>query len=278
MARPGLEPGTPRFSVVFPCRSRVLDLHGIATEVASSIASTFSRILRSFSERYGRRRGSSAFSSRRPGRSRVIGSIRSRRRCRSPSRISTSWSDAAIRTPPTPGEEDGRRYWRYVELRSGELESNDLEILRRIDPTGAEPVLDGLGEVDLEAAWQRTAADVVEAHNRRADVREEQEAIGPRQRWALDVLRDPGVAYAPGAEDAEVALSVGRSSAVRKALAAIEISVHAGDLTVDDAAAAIVALVEQFGLQAVEEPALPRRVTIDELGVVCWMAVLPPAD
>ena len=132
--------------------------------------------------------------------------------------------------------------------------------------------------MDLEAAWQRAAADVVEAHNRRIDVREEQEAIGPRQRWALDVLRDPGVAYAPGAEEAEEALSVGRSSAVRKALGAVETSVHAGDLTVDEAAAAIVAVIEQFGLQAVAEPALPQRVTVDHLGVVCWMAVLPRSD
>ncbi len=41
---------------------------------------------------------------------------------------------------------------------------------------------------------------------------------------------------------------------------------------------AIVAVVEQFGLQPVEEPALPERVTADDLGVVCWMAVLPPAN
>ncbi len=180
----------------------------------------------------------------------------------------------AIRTPPAAGDDDGRRYWRYVELPHGELESNDLEILRRIDPTGGEAIPDGLGAVDLEAAWQRAAADVVESHNRRANLREEQEAIGPRQRWALDMLRDPGVAYAPGAEDAEEALSVGRSSAVRKAIAAIEASVHAGELTLDDAAAAIVAVVEQFGLQGIEEPVLPQRVTADDLGVVCWMAVL----
>jgi len=181
----------------------------------------------------------------------------------------------AIRTPPSPGEEDGRRYWRYVELVSGDLQTNDLEILRRIDPTGGEPVPDGIGEVDLEAAWQCAAADVVDVHNRRTDIREEQEAIGPRQRWALDVLRDPGVAYAPGAEEAEEALSAGRSSAVRKALGAVETSVLAGHVTIDEAAIAIVAVVEQFGLRPVDEPALPRRVTADDLGVVCWMAVLP---
>ncbi len=181
----------------------------------------------------------------------------------------------AIRTPRSPGEEDGRRYWRYVELEAGELETSDLEILCRIDPTGAHPVADGLGEIDLEVTWQRAAADVVADHNRRTDVREEQETIGPRQRWALDVLRDPSVAYAPGAEEAEPALSVGRSSAVRKAFGAIEASVHADKLTIDEAAGAIVDVIEHFGLQAVEEPPLPQRVTVNDLGVVCWMAVLP---
>jgi superfamily II DNA or RNA helicase len=181
----------------------------------------------------------------------------------------------AIRTPPTAGDEQGRRYWRYVELADQELCDQDLEILRRIDPEGSDPVQDGLSEVDLELAWQLAAADVLEAHNRRADVREDQEAIGPRQRWALDVLRDPGVAYAPGADEAEEALSAGRSSAVRRTLGTIESRVHAGELTLDEAAVLIVAVVTEFGLQAVEEPALPQRVTIDELGVVCWMAVLP---
>ena len=182
----------------------------------------------------------------------------------------------AIRTPALTGDVDGRRYWRYVELPDGELESNDLEILRRIDPTGGEPMPDGLGEIDLEAAWQRAAADVVESHNRRANLREEQESIGPRQRWALDVLRDPGVAYAPGAEEAEEALSVGRSSAVRKAIGAIETGVHNGTRTLDAAAAAIVSVVQTFGLQGVEAPAVPQRITLDALGVVCWIAVLGP--
>jgi hypothetical protein len=137
-------------------------------------------------------------------------------------------------------------------------------------------VADGIREVDLEVAWQRVASEVVETHNRRTDVREEQDAIGPRQRWALNVLRDPGVAYAPGAEEAEAALSVGRSSAVRRALGDLETRVAAGDLTIDQAAAAIVGVVDQFGLQAVEESPLPERVTVDDLGVVCWMAVLRP--
>jgi hypothetical protein len=40
----------------------------------------------------------------------------------------------------------------------------------------------------------------------------------------------------------------------------------------------IVTVVQQFGLQPVEEPALPQRIAVDDLGVVCWMAVLQPSD
>ncbi|MDQ3630277.1 MAG: hypothetical protein M3417_03160, partial [Actinomycetota bacterium] len=119
--------------------------------------------------------------------------------------------------------------------------------------------------------------DIVAAHNARVDVRAEQEAIGPRQRWALEVLRDPGVAYAPGAEEAEEALSVGRSSTVRKALGDVHARVEAGELTLDQAATQIVAVVQELGLRSVEPPVPSAPVTADDLGVVCWMAVLPAA-
>lgn len=183
----------------------------------------------------------------------------------------------AVRTPRTPDEPEGRRHWRYVPFEGDELERGDLEILRRIDPQGGEPAGDGVEDVELERLWLIAAADIVEAHNARADLREEQEAIGPRQRWALDVLRDPGVAYAIGAEEAEEALSVGRSTAVRKELGAIQEAVRAGTINLDAAAAGIVQVVQRFGLRGVEEPPLPSQVTVDDLGVVCWMAVLPPA-
>lgn len=181
----------------------------------------------------------------------------------------------AVRTPPTTtGADDSRRYWRYVESDGGELIDGDLEILRRIDPEGGEPIADGLSDLDLEQAWQLAAGSIVAEHNARADLREEQEAIGPRQRWALEVLRDPGVAYAAGADLAEEALSVGRSSAVRKALGAVESRLLAADITIDEAAIEIVGVVEQFGLRPVEPPTLPVKLTADDLGVVCWMAVL----
>ncbi len=181
----------------------------------------------------------------------------------------------AMRTPPALGEQVGRRYWRYVELDGELVEAGDLEILRRIDPAGGEPDGDGLGDLDLERAWQVASADVVAHHNERADLREEQQPIGPRQRWALSVLRDPGVASPPGAEEAEEALSVGRSSAVRKALGAIESRLQGGTINLDVAAQEVVEAVERFGLRPVQEPPLPAKVTVDDLGVVCWMAVLP---
>ncbi len=182
----------------------------------------------------------------------------------------------AMRTPPMPGEEEGRRYWRYVEGNGERIEAGDLEILRRIDPTGGQASGDGMAEVDLERAWGVASEDVVTHHNARADLRQEQEQIGPRQRWALEILRDPGVAPPPGAEEAEEALSVGRSLSVRKALGAIESRLRAGELNLDDCAREIVAVVvERFGLRAVRELPLPRKITVDDLGVVCWMAVLP---
>jgi hypothetical protein len=183
----------------------------------------------------------------------------------------------AMRTPLVLGEQVGRRYWRYVELDGERVEAGDLEILRRIDPGGGEPVGEGLEDLDLdlERTWQVASADVVAHHNERADLREEQQPIGPRQRWALSVLRDPGVASPPGAEEVEEALSVGRSSAVRKALGAIESRLHGGEINLDVAAQEVVEAVERFGLRPVQEPPLPAKVTVDDLAVVCWMAVLP---
>jgi len=179
----------------------------------------------------------------------------------------------ATRTPAMPDAPGGYRYWRYVEVPDNEIVASDLQILRRIDPHGGEPVpLEG---VDLEAAWELASNDIVDAHNARADLRAAQEQIGPKQRWALDVLRDPQVALPPGAELADEVLSVERSSAVRRALGEVEASLLAGEISRDEAAVRIVAVVQEFGLQPVEAPPLPETIGADDLGVVCWMAVLP---
>src|SRR5205085_9104590 len=112
---------------------------------------------------------------------------------------------------------EGYRYWRFVELGDdGDLLESELPILRRIDPTG---LPDGdLGEVDVEDAWRRAVEDIVRAHNERADPRAAEAAIGPAQRWALTLLRNPSVILPEGAEEAAAALEVERSGAVRRAL------------------------------------------------------------
>jgi superfamily II DNA or RNA helicase len=179
----------------------------------------------------------------------------------------------ATRTPAMPDAPDGYRYWRFVEVPDRDLVSADVQILRRIDPHGGEPAeLEG---IELEAAWEVAAADIVAAHNERTDLRAAQEQIGPKQRWALEVLRDPGVALPPGADLADEALSVERSSAVRRAIGDIQDRVLGAAISRDEAASEIVRVVQDFGLQPVEAPPLPEKVTEGQLGVVCWMAVLP---
>jgi superfamily II DNA or RNA helicase len=183
----------------------------------------------------------------------------------------------ATRTPPMADAERGYRYWRYVEADSGELLGGDLEILRRIDPAGGEPV-EPEG-VDLEGAWEKAAADIVAAHNGRVDVRAAQEQIGPRQRWALELLRDPSVNVPIGGKDldeADESLSVERSSSVRRTLRQVQDRLEASEISRDAAAAEIVRVVADFGLRPVEPPPHPQKIDPDDLGVVCWMAVLPP--
>jgi superfamily II DNA or RNA helicase len=184
----------------------------------------------------------------------------------------------ATRTPPMADAEDGYRYWHYVELDGDELVSGDLQILRRIDPQGGEPTeLEG---IDLDTAWEKAAESIVGQHNERTDLRAAQEQIGPRQRWALELLRDPAVSLSVAAEqvdEADAALSVERSSAVRRALREVQEQLDEGQISRDAAATAIVKVVQDFGLRPVEPPPLPEKITADDLGVVCWMAVLPQA-
>ena len=180
------------------------------------------------------------------------------------------------RTRAMPGAARGYRYWRFVELEGEEaLLASDLEILRRIDPDGADE-LPGAAGVDLEGAWRRAAAEIVAEHNRRADPRAAQESIGSAQRFALDLMRDPYVVLPPGADTAAEALSVERSSAVRRRLNEVRTELTDERLTRNEAAAAVVALVEELGLRPVRLDELPREISEDDLGVVCWMAVLPP--
>ena len=144
-----------------------------------------------------------------------------------------------------------------------------------IDPAGATE--EALGAADVEAAWRVAAADIVEEHNRRADPRRAQEAIGPAQRFALDLLRDPSVILPTGADIAADALTVERSSAVRRALNEIRAELTEERLSRNDAAQRVVALVSELGLRPVPAEELPEEIDAEDLGVVCFMVVLPPA-
>ncbi len=182
----------------------------------------------------------------------------------------------ATRTRPMPGAERGHRYRRYVELEPGEgasgLVDSDLEILRRIDPEAGTPgEIEG---VDLEAAWRRACEGIAAEHNRRTDPRTAQEAIGPAQRFALELLRDPAVVLPEGAERAEAALSVERSSAVRRALNELWAAAREGGISRKEAAARIVELAEQLGLQPVgwtnSRSPSARTTSVSSAGWRCW--------
>jgi superfamily II DNA or RNA helicase len=165
------------------------------------------------------------------------------------------------------------RYWRYVEL-DGTVIDTESEMLRRINPGPARSIDPVSSGVDLEELWQRAVVTIVSEHNRRADPRVDAERIGPAQRFAIDLLRDPTVLLPPGAAEAEEALTVERSSTVRHALSEIRNDVVEGTISRDDAARRIVDVVVSFGLQAVEPPPLVDPITEDDVGVVCWMIVL----
>lgn len=100
----------------------------------------------------------------------------------------------------------------------------------------------------------------------------------PRQKWALEVLRNPASGLSGKvAGRAEKALQVGRGNPVRKALGEIERALSAGKIPLSDAARRIVALVDAEGLREVKPPDPLKRIAGEEdLGVVCWMALLPP--
>jgi superfamily II DNA or RNA helicase len=183
----------------------------------------------------------------------------------------------AARTRPLRGAEEGLRYWRFVEFEpaTGDdgVVDRDLEMLRRIDPLDADDVGD-LSGVDLEGTWTRAAASIVAEHNHRADPRTAQEAIGPAQRFALDLLRDPSVVLPEGAEEAADALAVERSSSVRRALNEVKIDIAEERVERSQAATLIVGIVQQLGLRAVELDEPPEEIDEGDLGVVCWVAVL----
>lgn len=160
-------------------------------------------------------------------------------------------------------------YWRYV---SGEgVLSEPAQILRRIDPGEAPGIADP--EVDVESAWERAVASIVEEHNRDASA-PASASIGPVQKWALTVLADPATGQPDGAKEAWDVLQTGRSHPERKALGEIKRLFEREEIASTEAARRIVGVTRSYGLRQVELAAEKAPIAESDVGVVCWMAVL----
>ena len=97
------------------------------------------------------------------------------------------------------------------------------------------------------------------------------------QRWALDILRLPDAPAGKEFDDADAALSVGRSNPVRRELSAVRQQHGDGNMSVTDCAQRIVKIVADSGLQPIPAPPEPKPITTDDLGVVCYQVVTPQA-
>ncbi|MDE2772683.1 MAG: helicase-related protein [Gemmatimonadota bacterium] len=164
----------------------------------------------------------------------------------------------------------GERYWRYVD-HAGEVITAPASILRRIDP-GLAPGVDD-SPIDLEVAWAKAVASIVEEHNKEASGGSS-ESLGPMQRWGLELLADPTIAVPLGGAEAYEALGVGRSQPVRKALGEVKRLLDDEKITRGGAAKRIVNIVKMFGLRKVEKAPEKEEISADDVGVVCWMGVL----
>ncbi|MXY02777.1 MAG: hypothetical protein F4190_04935 [Acidimicrobiales bacterium] len=172
----------------------------------------------------------------------------------------------ACRTP------DGHKHWRYV-ADNGQMSSTPATILRRIDP-GSAPGVDAPG-VDLESAWSDAAQSIIDDHNGSVQAVLEGRSLGPIQRWARGLLADPSVPQPPSANEVFEALSVERSTAVRRELGDVKRALDDGSIDGATAAIRVAEVVEFHGLLPVALPSAPPAISEGDIGVVCWMGVLP---
>lgn len=165
---------------------------------------------------------------------------------------------------------DGERHWRYISA-DGDIASAPPVILRRINPGRAPGVADP--PIDLEAAWSAAADSIIQEHNDAVShlaVR----SLGPNQQWARDVLDHPDVSSLPAARVAYDALEIERGSQIRQALGNIRRELDRETISPTDAARQIIEVVDFYGLRYIDPSAPPPEITEEDIGVVCWMAVL----
>lgn len=166
---------------------------------------------------------------------------------------------------------DGERHWRYISA-DGELASAPPVILRRINPGRAPGVADP--SIDLEAAWSAAADSIIQEHNDAASHLAGR-SLGSTQQWAREVLDHPDVSSLPAARAAYDALEIERGSQIRQALGSIRRELDHEAMNPTEAAQQIIDLVEFYGLRDIDPSAPPPEITEEDIGVVCWMAVLP---
>lgn len=164
----------------------------------------------------------------------------------------------------------GEQFWRYVDETGGVLKE-PAPILRRIDPGIAPGVHNP--PIDLELAWEKAVASIVEDHNREV-LDGSSESLGPIQRWSLELLTDPAITVPSDGAEAYDALSIGRSQPVRVALGKVKRSLEDKELTRSETASRIVNIVKMFGLRGINKAPVKEKITADDVGVVCWMGVL----
>ena len=166
---------------------------------------------------------------------------------------------------------DGKRHWRYIST-DGDIASAPPVILRRINPGRAPGVANP--PIDLEAAWLAAADSVIQEHNDDASHLAGR-SLGPTQQWAREVLDHPDVSSLPAARTAYDALEIERGSQIRQALGSIRRELDRETTGPTEGARQIIDLVEFYGLHDIDPPVPPPEITEEDIGVVCWMAVLP---
>ena len=166
----------------------------------------------------------------------------------------------------------GDRYWRYV-TSDGDITSAEATILRRIDP-GFAPGMSS-PPIDLEAAWKAAAASILEEHNEAARSWRDGPLVGEVQQWARHLLSEPYLVTSADAANAYDVLGVERGATVRHALGAVRRDLDAKAVDPIEAARRIVQVIAFYGLSKVDPPEPVLSITEEDIGVVCWMAVLP---
>ena len=166
---------------------------------------------------------------------------------------------------------DDRRYWRMVSASGAIVHRDDLPMLRLIDPAGQEAraVPDDL---DLEGLFAIAAADICEERNEPAST------LTPpaSQRWALnEILGAPDAPAGPEYNAAADVLLAPQAAPVLRALSALRREYSEGGMSLHDCANRILEVIQRFRLRPVALPEAPAPITPDDLGVVCYQAVLP---